>query len=138
MNPGVVPAGLPSGLRSRSIGHFLRGLRLVFQPGKSEGLNAVFHFTFTGMAQRRLLVNAPLWTAVETLDVLIATAGLSWHNADCPQRRTASDSNCTPSRSASPPSSKRSVKGRLGDDSSGRGEALAITDAEQAPSGYRI
>lgn len=27
---------------------FLRGLNLVFQRGKSEGLNAIYHFTFTG------------------------------------------------------------------------------------------
>ena len=27
---------------------FLRGLNLVFQRGQSKGLNAVYHFTFTG------------------------------------------------------------------------------------------
>jgi len=27
---------------------FLESLPLVFQPGQSEGLNAVYHFTFTG------------------------------------------------------------------------------------------
>jgi len=45
------------GLRSRSIEHFLRGLRLVFQPGKSEGLNAVFHFTFTGKEEKEATVD---------------------------------------------------------------------------------
>ena len=33
--------------RQSSIRGFLRGLPLVFQPGKSEGLNATYHFTFT-------------------------------------------------------------------------------------------
>lgn len=31
-----------------TIGAFLRGLNLVFQRGKSEGINATYHFTFTG------------------------------------------------------------------------------------------
>lgn len=35
-------------LRPTSIRGFLNGLPLVFQPGKSAGLNAVYHFTFTG------------------------------------------------------------------------------------------
>ena len=30
---------------------FLRGLNLVFQRGKSEGLNATYHFTFTGQEE---------------------------------------------------------------------------------------
>lgn len=34
-------------LRPNSIQLFLNGLPLVFQPGKSVGLNATFHFTFT-------------------------------------------------------------------------------------------
>ena len=37
-----------SGLRSRSIPAFLRGLSLLFQPGQSQGLNATYHFSFTG------------------------------------------------------------------------------------------
>jgi NAD-dependent dihydropyrimidine dehydrogenase PreA subunit len=37
-----------NGLRSYSISNFLQGLRLVFQPEKAKGLNATFHFTFTG------------------------------------------------------------------------------------------
>src|SRR5438128_4446502 len=32
---------------------FLNGLPLVFQPGKSAGLNATFHFTFTGHEDRK-------------------------------------------------------------------------------------
>jgi len=37
-----------NGLRVRTIPTFLRGLSLSFQPGKSKGLDAVFHFSFTG------------------------------------------------------------------------------------------
>jgi Fe-S-cluster-containing hydrogenase component 2 len=36
-----------NGLRPNSIQLFLNGLPHVFQPGKSAGLNATFHFTFT-------------------------------------------------------------------------------------------
>ena len=43
-------------LRPNSIGLFLNGLPLVFQPGKSAGLNATFHFTFTGHGQRQATV----------------------------------------------------------------------------------
>src|SRR3954447_22248340 len=39
-------------LRPNSIRLFLNGLPLVFQPGKSEGLDATFHFTFTGPSSR--------------------------------------------------------------------------------------
>ncbi len=41
-----------NGLRPRSIGRFLAGLRLTFQPGKAANLNSVYHFTFTGKEQR--------------------------------------------------------------------------------------
>jgi ferredoxin len=37
-----------NGLRTRNIKAFLTGLRLVFQRNQSEGLNATYHFTFTG------------------------------------------------------------------------------------------
>ena len=37
-----------NGRRPSSIQGFLRGMRLTFQRGRSEGLNAVYHFTFTG------------------------------------------------------------------------------------------
>src|SRR5262245_12828287 len=33
---------------TRSIRGFLRGLQLVFQRGKAKGLEATYHFTFTG------------------------------------------------------------------------------------------
>jgi epoxyqueuosine reductase QueG len=39
-------------LRPNSIEVFLNGMRHVFQPGRSAGLNATFHFTFTGNPQR--------------------------------------------------------------------------------------
>src|SRR3954465_5463523 len=43
-------------LRPNSIQLFLNGLPLVFQPGKSAGLNATFHFTFTGREPRQATV----------------------------------------------------------------------------------
>lgn len=39
-------------LRPRSVDGFLNGLPLVFQPGKSVGLTAIYHFTFTGQESR--------------------------------------------------------------------------------------
>jgi len=35
---------------------FLRGLNLVFQRGKSEGLSAIYHFTFTGQEEVKATV----------------------------------------------------------------------------------
>jgi Fe-S-cluster-containing hydrogenase component 2 len=43
-------------LRPNSIKVFLNGLPNVFQPGKSAGLDATFHFTFTGQEQRQATV----------------------------------------------------------------------------------
>lgn len=40
----------------RAIRGFLRGLPLVFQRGKSEGLNATYHFTFTGKEEVKATV----------------------------------------------------------------------------------
>ena len=37
-----------NGLRPDSAEKFVGSLPLIFQPGQSEGLNAVYHFTFTG------------------------------------------------------------------------------------------
>ncbi|MGJ5011304.1 SCP2 sterol-binding domain-containing protein [Bradyrhizobium oligotrophicum] len=37
-----------SGARATSIRGFLQGMPLTFQPGKSKGLEATYHFTFTG------------------------------------------------------------------------------------------
>jgi Fe-S-cluster-containing hydrogenase component 2 len=46
-----------NGLRTRSIQRFLAGLRLTFQPGKAAGLNAVYHFTFTGQEEVKATVS---------------------------------------------------------------------------------
>jgi Fe-S-cluster-containing hydrogenase component 2 len=43
-------------LRPNTIEVFLKGMPNVFQPGKSAGLNATFHFTFTGSEQRQATV----------------------------------------------------------------------------------
>jgi hypothetical protein len=43
-------------LRPNTIKVFLNGMPHVFQPGKSAGLNATFHFTFTGHEQRQATV----------------------------------------------------------------------------------
>jgi ferredoxin len=45
-----------SGLRSTSIAGFLFGLKLLFQPGRAAGLNAVYHFTFTGKEPKEATV----------------------------------------------------------------------------------
>lgn len=45
-----------NGLRVPSIQAFLRGLPLTFQRGRSAGLDAVFHFTFTGREERKATV----------------------------------------------------------------------------------
>ncbi len=45
-----------NGLRPRTIGQFLDGLRLTFQRGQAEGLDAVYHFTFTGQEERQATV----------------------------------------------------------------------------------
>jgi ferredoxin len=46
-----------SGLRSTSIAGFLFGLKLLFQPGRAAGLNAVYHFTFTGKEAKEATVS---------------------------------------------------------------------------------
>jgi Fe-S-cluster-containing hydrogenase component 2 len=43
-------------LRPNTIETFLKGMPNVFQPGKSAGLNATYHFTFTGHEQRQATV----------------------------------------------------------------------------------
>jgi Fe-S-cluster-containing hydrogenase component 2 len=43
-------------MRPNTIDIFLNGMPNVFQPGKSVGLNATFHFTFTGHEQRQATV----------------------------------------------------------------------------------
>jgi Fe-S-cluster-containing hydrogenase component 2 len=46
-----------NGLRPPSIQGFLGGLRLTFQPGKAAGLNAVYHFTFTGQEEIKATIS---------------------------------------------------------------------------------
>lgn len=43
-------------LLPRTIAGFLSGMRYTFQRGQSEGLNAVYHFTFTGLEPRTATV----------------------------------------------------------------------------------
>lgn len=45
-----------SGIRATSIGGFLFGLKLLFQPGKAASLNAVYHFSFTGKEPKEATV----------------------------------------------------------------------------------
>jgi ferredoxin len=45
-----------NGIRSQSIAEFVGGLPLVFQRGRSKGIDAVYHFTFTGEEERRVTV----------------------------------------------------------------------------------
>lgn len=47
--PGKTAKHVGNSLRPGTIAGFLRGMPLVFQPGKSEGLSATYHFTFTGV-----------------------------------------------------------------------------------------
>lgn len=48
--------GVTNGLRPTSIQGFLRGLPLAFQRGHSEGLDATYHFTFTGEEEQKATV----------------------------------------------------------------------------------
>ena len=43
-------------LRSRSVDGFLRGVTLVFQPNKSAGVDCTYHFTFTGVEDRKATI----------------------------------------------------------------------------------
>ncbi|MFQ5737510.1 MAG: SCP2 sterol-binding domain-containing protein [Acidobacteriota bacterium] len=53
-NKRVKPVG--GSLRPRSIDRFLKGLPLVFQRNQSEGLDATYHFTFTGREKRKATI----------------------------------------------------------------------------------
>lgn len=54
-----------NGLRPRTIRQFLAGLRLTFQRDKSDGLDAIYHFTFTG----EQTITATVRIRNKTLDV---------------------------------------------------------------------
>ena len=45
-----------SGIRATTIGGFLFGLKLLFQPGQAAKLNAGYHFTFTGTEEKQATV----------------------------------------------------------------------------------
>jgi NAD-dependent dihydropyrimidine dehydrogenase PreA subunit len=54
--PHKTPKQVSNGLRAPSIRSFLAVLPLLFQRHQSEGLNAAYHFTFTGEEPRRATV----------------------------------------------------------------------------------
>jgi ferredoxin len=54
--PWKTPRRVGSGIRARSIDKFLGALPLIFQRGRSEGLDATYHFTFTGTEERQATV----------------------------------------------------------------------------------
>jgi len=43
-------------LRPRTVDQFVAGLPLLFQPGQAKGLEATYHFTFTGAERRKVTV----------------------------------------------------------------------------------
>ena len=53
-NKTVKPVG--NGLRPRSIAGLLNFMPYVFQPNQSRGLDATFHFTFTGAEEREVTI----------------------------------------------------------------------------------
>jgi len=55
--PHKTPKAVRNGLAGQgTIRAFLRGLNFVFQRGKSEGVNATYHFTFTGREEVKATV----------------------------------------------------------------------------------
>ncbi|MGE5191676.1 MAG: SCP2 sterol-binding domain-containing protein [Deltaproteobacteria bacterium] len=54
--PAKKTKAVSSGLRPRTIKRFLASLPLVFQPGQAKGLNATWHFTFTGVEEQQATV----------------------------------------------------------------------------------
>jgi ferredoxin-NADP reductase len=62
-NKTVKPVG--NGLKARSIAGLLNFMPYVFQPNQSQGLNATFHFSFTGAEQR----DATITIKNRTLDI---------------------------------------------------------------------
>src|SRR5207247_11373140 len=60
-----------SGLRPRTIAGLLNFMPFVFQPNQSRGLNATFHFSFTGAEKR----DATIMIKNRTLDIKDGLAG---------------------------------------------------------------
>jgi ferredoxin len=67
--------GVTNGLRPASIQGFLSGLLLAFQRGQSEGLDATYHFTFTGGEEQKATVTIRNKT-VQVLDGHVGKAQL--------------------------------------------------------------
>lgn len=55
--PQKVVKRVGNGLRPRSVANFLDALPLIFQPQQTEGLEATYHFTFTGEESINSTVN---------------------------------------------------------------------------------
>jgi ferredoxin-NADP reductase/Fe-S-cluster-containing hydrogenase component 2 len=64
-----------SGLRARSISGLLSFMPFVFQPNRSRGLNANFHFKFTGTEEREATI-AIHDGVIDTRDGLVGSADL--------------------------------------------------------------
>ncbi len=64
-----------SSLRPGNVEQFLAGLPLVFQPNQSAGLDATYHFTFTGKEERKVTISIRHKT-VAVLDGHVGTAEL--------------------------------------------------------------
>jgi ferredoxin-NADP reductase/Fe-S-cluster-containing hydrogenase component 2 len=72
-NKTVKPVG--NGLRPRTIAGLLQFMPYVFQPNQSRGLDAIFHFTFTGAEQREATITIKN-RAIDMKDRLVGKATL--------------------------------------------------------------
>jgi ferredoxin-NADP reductase/Fe-S-cluster-containing hydrogenase component 2 len=73
-NKTMKPVG--NGLRPRSIAGLLNFMPYVFQPNQSRGLDAVFHFTFTGAEPRAATITIRNRT-LEVVDGLVGRADVT-------------------------------------------------------------
>jgi ferredoxin-NADP reductase/Fe-S-cluster-containing hydrogenase component 2 len=64
-----------SGLRPRTVGGLLTFMPFVFQPNQARGLDAVFHFKFTGMEEREATITIKNRT-IDIKDGLVGKANL--------------------------------------------------------------
>jgi ferredoxin-NADP reductase/Fe-S-cluster-containing hydrogenase component 2 len=65
-----------NGIRSRSIAGLIDLMPYVFQPNQSRGLDAMFHFTFTGVESRQVTITIRN-RAIEVKDGLVGRADVS-------------------------------------------------------------
>ncbi len=72
-------------LLPRSIAGFLNGMRYTFQRGQSAGLNAVYHFTFTGKEPR----TATVTIRDKKIEIIDGHAGKARSAGECRQRDLA-------------------------------------------------